>query len=321
MTKRCLSALLLSILLASTVDTSTAAASTKSKKLVVLDAGHGGHDRGASQDGVFESEIALKITKLVGQHLESAGLKVLYTRTKDEWLSLEKRAAIANRARGDLFVSIHLNSSEDPRAKGKEFYFQNQVPVDEEALFLANRENAGTESLVEAQEKSNTDHDHSSHIAKHEGPSENPADLNGSAIDRIKLSGLRQAEAARIPEIQYEDPRVRRDLKNILEDLDRSARVRASSELAVQLFEEWRSAEPGVRSSSRAIRQAPFFLVSHVAMPSVLVEVGFLSHKREGEKLSQGSYQERLAKAIADGIRKNISQNSEKNSEDPAALP
>jgi N-acetylmuramoyl-L-alanine amidase len=315
MTKRCLLALLLSILMASTADSSTAAAPTKSKKLVVLDAGHGGHDRGASQDGVFESEIALKITKLVGQNLESAGHKVLYTRTKDEWLSLEKRAAIANQARGDLFVSIHLNSSEDPRAKGKEFYFQNQVPVDEEALFLANRENAGPENPTDGQ------HDQASHVAKHEKASEGAAEITLTEADRTQASGLRQAEAARIPEITFEDPRVRRDLKNILEDLDRSARVRASSELAVELFEEWKATEPAVRSSSRAIRQAPFFLVSHVAMPSVLVEVGFLSHKREGEKLNQAAYQERLASAISEGIRKNLTKNGGKKSEDRAALP
>ncbi len=305
---------LLSTLLSAPAGATASSPSPKNNKLIILDAGHGGHDRGASQDGVFESEIALKITKLVGQKLEDAGHRVLYTRTKDEWLSLEKRAHIANRARGDLFVSIHLNSSEDPRAKGKEFYFQNQVPVDEEALFLANRENAGSENQA--------DSEHSSHVAKHEKASEADND-NSSATgaDRTQLSGLRQAEAARTPEITYEDPRVRRDLKNILEDLDRSARVRASSELAVALFEEWKIADPAVRSSSRAIRQAPFFLVSHVAMPSVLVEVGFLSHKREGEKLTQAPYQERLARAISEGIRKNMAENSGKKSDDRAALP
>lgn len=273
-----------------------------SAKLIVLDAGHGGHDRGASHGNVYESEIALKIARLVGEKLEASGHKVLYTRTKDEWVSLEKRAQIANQARGDLFVSIHLNSSEDPRAKGKEFYFQNQVPVDEEALFLANREN-----------QTEPDHDHHSEVSKHE----NAGDGALAGADRVQVSGIRQAEAARIPAIEHDDPRVRRDLKNILEDLDRSARVRASSELAIHLFEEWKSAEPTVRTSSRAIRQAPFFLVSHVAMPSVLVEVGFLSHKREGEKLNSISYQERLANAISEGIRKNIAQKSA----DKATLP
>jgi N-acetylmuramoyl-L-alanine amidase len=268
-------------------------ANADAAKLVVLDAGHGGHDRGASHGGIFESEIALKITRLVGEKLQASGHKVLYTRTKDEWISLEKRANIANQARGDLFVSIHLNSSSDSRARGKEFYFQNQVPVDEEALFLANREN-----------QPEFEHDHETSPAKRE----NASDATLSEADRIQLAGLRQAESARIPNISNENPRIRRDLKNILEDLDRSARVRASSELAVALFEEWKSKDPAPQSSGRSIRQAPFFLVSHVAMPSVLIEVGFLSHKRESEKLNTESYQESLANSIAEGIRKNIAE-------------
>ena len=248
----------------------------EAKAVIVLDPGHGGHDIGASNDEAMESEIALKITKLVGDRLEKAGLKVIYTREKDESVSLEKRALIANRAKADLFVSIHLNSSTDARAHGKEFYFQNQVPADEESLFLANREN-------------------------HEPASQ---DLNN---DRVALAGLRQAEASRLPEVSIENSRVRHDVKSILEDLDRSARVKFSSELAIQLNNEWNKAAPlaGVsKTSSRSIRQAPFFLVSHVAMPSVLVEVGFLSHKREGARLKQEAYQTALADSLAAGIHK-----------------
>lgn len=243
-------------------------------KTVVLDPGHGGHDKGASNDEAIESDIALKITKLVGQRLEKAGHKVIYTREKDESVSLEKRALIANRAKADLFVSIHLNSSTDARAQGKEFYFQNQVPADEEALFIANREN----------------HD----------------DLSDPNTDRVAQAGLRSAEASRLPEINIENPRVRHDVKSILEDLDRSARVKFSSELAIQLNSAWNKTAPlaGVNKvSGRAIRQAPFFLVSNVAMPSVLVEVGFLSNKREGARLRQDAYQIALADSLAAGIR------------------
>ncbi len=259
--------------------------SPKTNAVVVLDPGHGGHDTGASNGDALESEIALKITKLVGDRLEKAGLKVVYTRDKDEWVSLEKRALIANRAKADLFVSIHLNSSTDARAQGKEFYFQNQVPADEEALFLADRENN--------REGANALHTHP-----------RSADPVG---DRVAQSGLRAAEASRLPEVVIENPRVRHDVKSILEDLDRSARVKFSSKLAIQLNKEWNllanSAVPA-RFSGRAIRQAPFFLVSHVAMPSVLVEVGFLSHKREGVRLKQEAYQTALAESLASGIRK-----------------
>lgn len=259
-------------------------ANQRTEMVVVLDPGHGGHDIGASNDEAMESEIALKITKLVGDRLEKAGLKVIYTREKDESVSLEKRALIANRANADLFVSIHLNSSTDARAHGKEFYFQNQVPVDEEALFLADRENNRVSS---------DQHRHPTSV-----------DQN---TDRASQAGLRVAEASRLPEVNIENPRVRHDVKSILEDLDRSARVKFSSELAIKLNNEWNKAAPlaGVsKTSSRAIRQAPFFLVSHVAMPSVLVEVGFLSHKREGVRLRQEAYQIALANSLASGIKK-----------------
>lgn len=261
--------------------------SSKTQRLVVLDPGHGGHDTGASNGGAIESEIALRITKLVGDRLKKAGLKVIYTREKDEWVSLENRALIANRAKADLFVSIHLNSSTDTRAYGKEFYFQNQVPADEEALFLANRENnRGSDS---------NGHQHGESLS---------TDLT---TDRVAQAGLRVAEASRLPAVNIENPRVRHDVKSILEDLDRSARVKFSSELAIQLNNEWNKAAPlaGVsKSSGRAIRQAPFFLVSHVAMPSVLVEVGFLSHKREGARLTQETYQIALSESLASGIQK-----------------
>lgn len=255
----------------------------QAKKKIVVDPGHGGHDTGASSHGVHESEIALAISKQLKSRLEKKGYEVLLTRTKDEWLSLEKRAAIANASRGDLFLSIHINSSTDSRAHGKEFYFQNQLPVDEEALYLANREN----------------HDQ-------EDPS-SPSVTPGQ--DRIQKAGLRAAEAARIPPLNISSQQARTDVRNILEDLDRSARVRASSELAKHLYFEWESSEASKRSlgnssTARGIRQAPFFLVSNIAMPSVLVEVGFLSHAREGQKLQDVDYQNALADALSSGVER-----------------
>lgn len=254
----------------------TPSAAVRSFK-VVIDPGHGGYDTGASSNGVHESSIALAISKLLTERLQKNGYKVVLTRSKDDWVSLEHRAAIANDSAADLLVSIHLNSSTDARAQGKELYFQNQLATDEESLFLANREN----------------HEHEDPSA----PSVNPGQ------DRVQKSGLRAAEAARLPELKIARASVRTDVKNILEDLDRSARIRRSSDLAKILFREWESI-PGVspNTSNRGIRQAPFFLVSNVAMPSVLVEVGFLSHAKEGARLERPEFQAALASALANGI-------------------
>ncbi|MGB3776657.1 MAG: N-acetylmuramoyl-L-alanine amidase [Leeuwenhoekiella sp.] len=95
----------------------------KEKFIVVLDAGHGGHDPGKqTKSGLREKDIALKITLDVGRKLEkNKEIKVIYTRNKDEFIDLEERGAIANRAKADLFVSIHCNAHSS-QANGAETY-------------------------------------------------------------------------------------------------------------------------------------------------------------------------------------------------------
>lgn len=82
------------------------------KFVVVIDAGHGGHDTGACDNGAEEKEINLgvaqKLQKLIKKHLKDT--KVVMTRDDDTFVSLQKRADIANSSKGDLFISIHTNS-------------------------------------------------------------------------------------------------------------------------------------------------------------------------------------------------------------------
>ena len=81
------------------------------KFVVVLDAGHGGKDPGNIGNGYREKNIALKIILLVGKELEKHdNIKVIYTRKTDVYLELHERAAIANKANADLFVSVHCDS-------------------------------------------------------------------------------------------------------------------------------------------------------------------------------------------------------------------
>lgn len=81
---------------------------------VMLDAGHGGYDNGASYDGRLEKEDALNLVLAVGSILEDAGVDVLYTRTTDVYQSPNEKARIANRSDADYFISIHRNSSVEP---------------------------------------------------------------------------------------------------------------------------------------------------------------------------------------------------------------
>ncbi len=83
----------------------------KDKFVVVLDAGHGGHDPGNVGNGYKEKEIALNIVLTVGKSLEKhPNIKVIYTRKTDVFVPLRDRAKVANNADADLFVSIHCNS-------------------------------------------------------------------------------------------------------------------------------------------------------------------------------------------------------------------
>lgn len=79
---------------------------------VVLDAGHGGKDSGKNAHGFLEKNIALEITKKVGDILNrEKGVNVIYTRKTDVFVELTERANIANKNDADLFVSIHCNSA------------------------------------------------------------------------------------------------------------------------------------------------------------------------------------------------------------------
>jgi N-acetylmuramoyl-L-alanine amidase len=90
---------------------------------VVLDAGHGGHDRGARSAWGVEKEYALDVTNRLRKHLEKAGLRVVQTRLGDSFIPLESRPATARKHPHSIFVSIHFNSGErNPAANGLEIF-------------------------------------------------------------------------------------------------------------------------------------------------------------------------------------------------------
>jgi N-acetylmuramoyl-L-alanine amidase len=87
--------------------------------VVVLDAGHGGHDSGNRGNGYLEKKIALNIVLKIGKQLEKIpGLKVIYTRKTDVFVELIQRANIANKADADLFISVHCDAFTSSKAFG-----------------------------------------------------------------------------------------------------------------------------------------------------------------------------------------------------------
>jgi N-acetylmuramoyl-L-alanine amidase len=111
---------------------------------IVIDAGHGGHDPGATAFGLAEADlvldVALRLEKLL---LQQPGMEVELTRRTNEFLSLDERTAIANRESADLFLSIHANASGNATAQGVETYFLN-FALNPQAEAVAARENAAS---------------------------------------------------------------------------------------------------------------------------------------------------------------------------------
>lgn len=263
---------------------------------VALDAGHGGSDPGAVVGSIKESHLSLEITQQIKTHLTGMGHTVSLTRSRDQALTLEERAKTVNTIGGstaqpDLLVSLHLNSSPDPRTSGFEIYLQNQLPLDEDALMTFGRgrtltEGHGHDQLSEALE-----------------------------LDRAERAMLVQSERARVSATLKSGKLSQQlasgqltDIKAIVGDLLRNSTALASAELAKTLAREWRNSnplkKPETAQKAASVRQAPFFLLTHVAVPSVLVEIAYLTHAKESQAVQQPPVQTQIAATIAAGIDK-----------------
>jgi N-acetylmuramoyl-L-alanine amidase len=118
-------------------------AADASRPLVVIDAGHGGYDPGASgADGLKESALTLALARALRDELVNrARVRVALTRDGDRFLALEERAGIAHRMKADLFISIHADAAADPSARGATIYTLSERASDTEAARIAAREN------------------------------------------------------------------------------------------------------------------------------------------------------------------------------------
>ena len=93
---------------------------------VVIDAGHGGTDVGATREGIYEKNITLSIAKMVEKNLNNKGVKTTMTLDKDKTVSLQERCDISNETAPDVFVSVHVNSSVNDVIYGVETHWWKQ---------------------------------------------------------------------------------------------------------------------------------------------------------------------------------------------------
>ena len=123
-------------------------------KTVVLDPGHGGHDKGQVSRYGAEKDFALDVARKLRPILQAKGLRVMMTREGDYFVPLEVRAKIANAARDSIFVSIHFNATnDDPNATGFEIFSftPRGAPSTSDGTVAASSVNMQPGSSVDAQ--------------------------------------------------------------------------------------------------------------------------------------------------------------------------
>jgi N-acetylmuramoyl-L-alanine amidase len=218
------------------------------RKIIVLDAGHGGVDPGAiGYRGTYEKKITLEMARELKEELEkNSKYKVYLTRNRDIFIPLRDRVKIARKYDADLFISIHADSAKNRKAKGLSVYTLSQTASDKEAEALAEKENK--------------------------------ADI---------VAGLNFADHTK-------------EVSDILISLAQRETNNSSSEFANFLSSEM---SKSVRTVSNTHRSAGFAVLKAPDLPSVLLELGYLSNPEEEKLLQQDEYQNKIAWGIYNGIQ------------------
>lgn len=217
------------------------------KFVLVIDAGHGGKDPGAKGKIINEKEINLNVALKFGKLVQAnhPDVRVIYTRSTDKFIELDERAAIANRNKADLFISIHTNSvAKGNSAHGTETYTLGLART-EENLAVAMRENSAI--LLE-----------DDYQQRYEG-----FDPNSSE-------------------------------SYIIFEFIQNKHVEQSIGLASEIQKSFTT----LGREDRGVRQAGFLVLRKTSMPSVLIEVGFISNSSEERFLASADGQTQLARSI-----------------------
>lgn len=224
---------------------SASAADERPRRLVVIDAGHGGKDSGASsRRGTREKDINLSAAKELAKLLAQEEIfEVLLTRDDDTFVPLDARSRMANDKRADIFISLHCNSHRNKKEDGFEVYFVSETASDPEAERLAEYEN-------------------SSLALEGKSPQDGQAEL-------------------------------------ILHALTKGESINAASELAALAA---RDLNKRVDMKNRGVKQAAFYVLRGTDAPAILVEMGFLSNRRDEQKISSRRFRRRIVDGLYAGL-------------------
>lgn len=250
---RIITIVVLLLLLSMTAPTLFAAPARNGKSAftLVIDAGHGGKDPGAIGRKSKEKNINLNVALLLGKMINKAfpEVNVIYTRKTDKRVSLNERAAIANRAKADLFISIHTNASKSRKARGCETF------------------TLGSGSSAEA-----------------------------------KKAAMYENEAILLEDNFQEtykgfDPRSTESY--IIFELIRSHDMEKSIHCAEAIQKRMVGRS---KLLNRGVSNAGFLVLHQTAMPSILVELGFITNTTEENYLNSPAGQQALTRGIFEGF-------------------
>ncbi|MFB6453700.1 N-acetylmuramoyl-L-alanine amidase [Chitinophaga sp. Hz27] len=253
-------------------------------RTIVIDAGHGGEDPGARGSYSTEKQVTLEVALKLGKLLEEnmPDVKVVYTRKSDRFDNPRVKAQIANDAKGELFVSIHCNSAAKLQRqvgtktvmvrKGKKKVAKH-VPV------YASYPNPakGTETYIWATSKNN---------AKMESLKQNSV---------IVLDANSEESRALMDDTDPETYILLNTLRNAY--FDQSLRLST-------LIEDEFTRVGRISRGARQRNEKGIWVLSATAMPSVLVELGFISNPEEEDYLNSNSGQMELANGIFKAIKR-----------------
>ncbi len=220
--------------------------------VVVIDAGHGGHDAGAIGSFSKEKNINLSVALAVGKQLERdySGIKVIFTRKTDVFVTLQGRAQIANKNKADLFVSIHTNAAaKGNTAQGTETYTLG-LHRTQENLEVAKKENSVI--LIEDDYKTRY------------------AGFNPNSSESY-----------------------------IMFEFMQDKNMKQSVQLATNVQKEFKNT---AHRADRGVRQAGFLVLHATTMPSVLIELGYISTPHEERYLNSSEGVAMLSKSISKAI-------------------
>ncbi len=116
---------LLTVMLAFALATSALFSFKETPRIIVIDAGHGGNDKGANQDGINEKDLVLNIAKQIENQNKNSDVKIYLTRESDTAPTLSDRTDYINSLKPEMVLSLHVNRSPKPERKGAEIYTQS----------------------------------------------------------------------------------------------------------------------------------------------------------------------------------------------------